>query len=73
MGRDGAKSLRRLASRMERSDHAKPSALAVIVPQGYGAAGTGEVLKGRQDVSRISFSERPGMSNPYSSSAFEGG
>ena len=40
---DGAKSLRRLASRMERSDHDKPSALAVIVPQGYGAAGTGEV------------------------------
>ena len=40
---DGAKSLRRLAGRMERSDHDKPSALAVIVPQGYGVAGGGEV------------------------------
>ncbi len=33
---DGAKSLRRLARRLEGSDHGKPSALAVIVPTGYG-------------------------------------
>ncbi len=36
---DGAKNLHRLARRMENSDHGKPSALAVIVPNGYGYAG----------------------------------
>ena len=40
---DGAKSLNRLARRMERSDHGKPSALAVIVPSGYGYVKPGEV------------------------------
>ena len=40
---DGAKSLRKLAHRMVCSHYGKPSALAVIVPQGYGIAGTGEV------------------------------
>ena len=40
---DGARNLRKLASRMEHSDHEKPSALAVIVPSGYGTAGTGNV------------------------------
>ena len=39
----GAKSLRKLARRMERGGHERASALAVIVPQGYGTAGTGEV------------------------------
>ena len=33
---EGMKSLNRLARRMEESDHEKPSALAVIVPSGYG-------------------------------------
>ena len=33
---EGAKSLNKLAKRMERSDHGQPSALAVIVPSGYG-------------------------------------
>ena len=33
---DGAKNLSKLAKRMERSDHERPSALAVIVPNGYG-------------------------------------
>ena len=33
---DGAASLRRLARRLEDSDHGTPSALAVIVPTGYG-------------------------------------
>jgi hypothetical protein len=40
---DGAKSLRRLARRLEDSDHGKPSALAVIVPSGYGYVKPGEV------------------------------
>ena len=40
---DGAKSLRKLARRMEQGGHERASALAVIVPQGYGTAGTGEV------------------------------
>ena len=40
---DGAKNLRKLASRMVHSDHARPSALAVIVPNGYGTVGTGDV------------------------------
>ena len=40
---DGAKSLRRLARRLEGSDHGKPSALAVIVPSGYGYVRPGEV------------------------------
>ena len=40
---DGAKSLRRLARRLEGSDHGKPSALAVIVPTGYGYVRPGEV------------------------------
>ena len=40
---DGAKNLRRLARRMENSDHDRPSSLAVIVPQGYGSTSVGEV------------------------------
>ena len=40
---DGAKSLNRLARRMEDSDHRKPSALAVIVPTGYGYVQPGNV------------------------------
>ena len=40
---EGAGNLRRLAGRMEHSDHDRPSALAVIVPNGYGSAGTGDV------------------------------
>ena len=40
---DGAKSLRRLARRLEHSDYGQPSALAVIVPQGYGFVGSGDV------------------------------
>ena len=40
---DGARSLRRLARRLEGSDHGKPSALAVIVPSGYGYVRPGEV------------------------------
>ena len=36
---DGSKNLNTLAKRMERSDHGKPSALAVIVPNGYGHVG----------------------------------
>ena len=40
---DGAESLRRLARRLEQSDHGKPSALAVIVPSGYGYVRPGEV------------------------------
>ena len=43
---EGSKNLNRLARRMEGSDHEKPSALAVIVPNGYGRAG-------RQDVGVI--------------------
>ncbi len=40
---EGAKNLRKLTGRMEHSDHDRPSALAVIVPNGYGTAGTGDV------------------------------
>ena len=40
---DGAKSLQRLARRMEKSDRGKPSALAVIVPTGYGHVKPGDV------------------------------
>ena len=40
---EGARSLRRLARRLEHSDHGKPSALAVIVPSGYGSVKPGEV------------------------------
>ena len=36
---DGMKNLRRLAKRMENSDYGPPSALAVILPSGYGHAG----------------------------------
>ena len=38
---DGARNLLRLARRMEQSDHEQPSALAVIVPSGYGSVGPG--------------------------------
>ena len=40
---DGARSLRRLARRLEQSDHGPPSALAVVVPSGYGSVKPGEV------------------------------
>ena len=40
---DGARSLRRLARRMAHSDHDQPSALAVIVPSGYGYVKPGDV------------------------------
>ena len=40
---DGAKSLRRLARRLENSDHGAPAALAVIVPTGYGYVKPGDV------------------------------
>ncbi len=40
---DGAKNLRKLARRMEHSDRDKPSALAVIVPNGYGYTGDADV------------------------------
>ena len=40
---EGAKNLNRLAKRMEGSDHEKPSALSVIVPNGYGHAGMQDV------------------------------
>ncbi len=40
---EGMKSLNRLARRMEESDHEKPSALAVIVPSGYGYVDTQNV------------------------------
>ena len=36
---DGMKNLRRLAKRMENSDHGPPAALAVILPSGYGHVG----------------------------------
>ena len=36
---DGMKNLRRLAKRMESSDHGPPAALAVILPSGYGHVG----------------------------------
>ena len=38
-----SKNLNRLARRMEKSDHERPSALAVIVPNGYGHAGMHDV------------------------------
>ena len=38
---DGARNLDRLASRMARSDYDEPTALAVIVPNGYGTCGPG--------------------------------
>ena len=40
---EGKRNLKRLAKRMEGSDHEKPSALAVIVPNGYGHAGEQDV------------------------------
>ena len=40
---EGARSLRRLRGRLEQSDHGPPSALAVIVPSGYGSVKPGEV------------------------------
>ena len=40
---DGARNLLGLARRMEQSDHGQPSALAVIVPSGYGSVGRGDV------------------------------
>ena len=40
---NGAKNLRKLARRMERSDHGPPSALAVLVPAGYGSVAPGAV------------------------------
>ncbi len=40
---EGANNLKRLARRMEESDHEKPSVLAVIVPRGYGHAGIEDV------------------------------
>ena len=38
---DGARNLDRLASRMAHSDYDEPTALAVIVPNGYGTCGSG--------------------------------
>ena len=40
---DAQQNLRRLADRVADSDHGKPAALAVIVPNGYGYAGTDDV------------------------------
>ena len=40
---DGARNLLRLARRMEQSNHEKASALAVIVPSGYGSVGPEDV------------------------------
>ena len=40
---DGSKNLNKLAKRMERSDHEKPSALAVVVPNGYGHVGIQDI------------------------------
>ncbi|MCY4571447.1 MAG: ATP-binding protein, partial [Gemmatimonadetes bacterium] len=40
---EGAANLQRLARRMELGGHAPPSALAVILPNGYGYVGGGEV------------------------------
>ena len=40
---DGASNLRRLAGRMEHSDHGPPAALAVVVPTGYGSVRPGDV------------------------------
>ena len=42
-GEEGTKNLKRPARCMEGSDHEKPSALAVIVPNGYGRAGNQDV------------------------------
>lgn len=39
--KDGARNLDRLASRMAHSDYDEPTALAVIVPNGYGTCGPG--------------------------------
>ena len=41
--KQGAESLRKFADRMQGSDRGKPSALAVIVPSGYGYSGGEEV------------------------------
>ena len=41
--KQGAESLRKFAGRMQGSDRGKPSALAVIVPNGYGYSGGEEV------------------------------
>lgn len=40
---EGARNLRRLAERMEQSEHGRPMALAVIVPSGYGSVAAGDV------------------------------
>lgn len=40
---DGATSLRRLARRMKHGGRGEPSALAVVLPNGYGYVGSGEV------------------------------
>ena len=40
---DASKNLNRLARRMEKSDHERPTALAVIVPNGYGHAGMHDI------------------------------
>ena len=40
---DGVRNLRRLAERMEHSDHGPSAALAVIVPTGYGSVRPGDV------------------------------
>ena len=40
---NGAKNLRKLARRMERSDHGPSSALAVLVPAGHGSVAPGAV------------------------------
>ena len=40
---DGADNLRRLAQRMERGERGKPSALAVVLPSGYGYVEHGDV------------------------------
>ncbi len=39
----GAKNLRKLAARLEGSDHGRPAMLGVIVPSGYGSAGKADV------------------------------
>ena len=43
---EGAKNLRRLAKRLEQSEHGRPMALAVIVPSGYGATAPVSVAGG---------------------------
>jgi len=40
---EGSENLRKLARRMEKSDHEKPSALAVIVPNGYGHGSAADI------------------------------